>query len=169
MASPFEYVRDRAADEIKYASSTVSQNARTIGIGLVLVVYSLVIAGDKTGLVQQHRIELALAGLCGVLCVALDYLQYYFVIWENRSITGTLRAEKVAILALERSNPQAAQARAMRLRQNLDFLRSRNPWSKRREYCFHAKFAVAMLGVLIVAVMIVRVVLGGAEPVASIG
>lgn len=169
MASPFEYIRDRTADEIKYASSTVSQNARTIGVGLVLVVYTVVIAGDKTAFIRQYKIELGLAGLCGVLCVAFDYLQYYFVIWENRSIAGTLRAEKLAILALEQTNPKAALERATLLRQSLDFLRSKNPWSKRREFCFHAKFVVAMLGVLIVAVMILRVVLASPEAISAPG
>jgi len=165
MASPFEYIRDRTTDEIKYASSTVSQNARTIGIGLVLIVYTLVIAGDKAAFIHQYRFELGLAGLCGVLCVALDYLQYYFVIWENRSIAGTLRTEKLDILALEKTDPQAALERTHALRQSLDFLRSKNPWSKRREFCFHAKFVVAMVGVVIIAAMIVRVVLAGPEAV----
>src|SRR5579862_2280876 len=108
MATPFEYVRDRAADEIKYASSTVSQNARTIGIGLVLLVYSLVIAGDKSDLIRQYKWELAWAGLFGVLCVVFDYAQYYFVIWENRSIAGTLRETKIAILELEKTDPATA-------------------------------------------------------------
>lgn len=169
MPSPFEYMRDRTVDEIKYASSTVSQNARTIGVGLVLVVYSVVIAGDKGALIQNYKIELALAGLCGAFSVALDYLQYYFVIWENRSILGSLKAEKIAILALEAKDPQEALARATRLRQNLDFLRSKNPWRKPREFCFHAKFGVAMLGVLAIAEMIVRVMVASPEPIIAPG
>jgi hypothetical protein len=165
MPSPFEYVRDRAADEIKYASSTVSQNARTIGIALVFVVYSLVAAGDKAGFIRHFRIELLLAGLFGILCIALDYLQYYCVIWENRSIVGTLRAEKIAILELEQTDPPAALARMYQLRQSLDFLRARTPWSRRREWCFHAKLVAAMLGVLLLAFTTLRIAVGNIDPV----
>jgi hypothetical protein len=161
VASPFEYIRDRAVDEIKYASSTVSQSARTIGVGLIVAVYSLVVAGDKGAFIREHRIELALAGISGALCVALDYLQYYFVIWENRSINGSLRMEKFAILQLEKSDSKAANDRAIRLRENLDFLRAANPWSKWRERFFHAKFVTAMVGVSVMAVMILRIALGG--------
>jgi uncharacterized membrane protein (Fun14 family) len=105
------------------------------------------------------------AALFGILCIALDYLQYYFVIWENRSIVGTLRAEKIAILGLEQTDPSAAQARASQLLQSLDFLRARTPWSKRREWCFHAKLVAAILGVFIVAVTTLRIALGELEPV----
>src|SRR4051794_21995746 len=117
MASALEYIRDRTVDEIKYASSTVSQNARAIGIGLSLLVYSLVLTGDKTNFVRQHPYELILAGSLGVLCILLDYLQYYCMIWENRAVIGTIRAERTIILELAKTDPAAARARAEQLLQ----------------------------------------------------
>ncbi len=164
MASKLEYVRDRTVDEIKYASSTVSQNARTIGIGLSLLVYTLALAGDKTSFIRQHRLELILAGTFGVLCIVFDYLHYYFMIWENRSVIGSIRAEKAAILRLARTDPAAARLRAEQLLQAADNLRERTSWTKLREGCFHAKFAVAMLGSLTVIYMIWEILMAATRP-----
>jgi hypothetical protein len=154
MASRFEYVRDIATEEIKYASSTVSQNARAIGIGLSVVVYTLVLAGDKSNFIQQHACLLGVAAVCGVLCVALDYLQYYAMIWENRSILGTLRAERQDIRVLAKTDKAKARQRAEVLLASLDNLRGRSPWAKVREFCFHAKFVAAMLGSVVIVVLI---------------
>src|SRR5579872_6841891 len=108
MADPLEFVRDRALGELKDASSTVSQSARTIGIALALVLYTLVFGEDKHGWLVQYRSWLFIAALCGIVCVSLDYLQYYCMIWQNRVVLSTLAARKQAIL--EKSERQPAQA-----------------------------------------------------------
>jgi hypothetical protein len=159
MLEPIEYHRDRANDEIKYASSTVSQNARTIGVGLVVVVYSLVIASDKASFVREHHIELISIGVLGILCVAFDYLQYYFSIFENNFVLMTLQAEKIEISNLLQTDKSAANARFNQFMRNLDFIRQKTRWSKLREICFHAKFVFAMLGASIIIYMILRLVL----------
>jgi hypothetical protein len=147
MANPIEFARDRAAEQIKYASSTVSQNARTIGIGLALVLYSLAFGEDKRGWLDVYRTPLIAAAAFGIACVVLDYLQYYFTIWENRSVLGTLEQRKQEIISLSHTDAVGARQLAVNLLASADKLSEKSIWARLREACFHLKFAAAVAGV----------------------
>lgn len=154
MASQFEYIRDRAVEEIKHASKTVSENARTIGIGLALAVYTLVLTGEHQEILRQHKQQLVLASFFGVMCVALDYLQYYFMIGENRSILRTMREQRDQVRQLVGSEPEKAKELARQFLVEADRLRESTLWSTAREFCFHAKFVCAMFGALVLVGLI---------------
>jgi len=158
MAKPLETVVASAREEIKYASTTISQNARAIGIGLSLIVYTLVLAGDRSAFIAEHRLALVFAAGFGIACIVLDYLQYYCMMWENRSVLATLRAEKAAIAALVRHDPNAAADKAQQLIASLDTIHANTGWSLAREVCFHLKFLVAMLGSIAVVYLIWSIV-----------
>jgi hypothetical protein len=151
MSNPIEFARDRATDEIKYASSTVSQNARTIGIGLALVLYGLAFGEDKHHWLDLHRTALIAAAACGVACIALDYLQYYFTIWENQWVLSNLESRKQAIIIEEAHDPVRALQMATDLLASADKLADSTCSAKLRDICFHLKFVVAMVGVGIMA------------------
>jgi hypothetical protein len=147
MADAIEFLRDRALGEIKDASSTVSQNARAIGIGLALVLYTLVFDSDEHGWLVQYRTPLFIAAICGIACLALDYLQYHCMIWQNRVVLSTLAAEKQRIIELAETEPARAEAQAERLLNATDTVGDAAKSAYLREFCFHAKFVVMLVGV----------------------
>jgi len=154
MAKPLETVVASSREEIKYASTTISRNARTIGVGLSLIVYTLVFAGDRSAFIAEHRIALVFAAGFGIACIVLDYLQYYCMMWENRSVLESLRREKAAIAALVEDDPDAAADRARQMIASLDTIHANTGWSWAREACFHLKFLVAMFGSVAVVYLI---------------
>jgi hypothetical protein len=85
-------VVDQAREDVSAATATMSTILRNVGIGLSLLLYTLVIGKDEGKLLTQYGRPIIAASLAGILCLLADGLQYLFLWRRKLKLIRHLRA-----------------------------------------------------------------------------
>ena len=102
-----EKLRDRMnADEDK-STDTLSTIARSIAVGLALIIYAFFVQKDQSEFVSRYFGWLLIASVFGVMAVTADALQYLSGMLQVRRLRGKIKQhlaanEALSIVALDK-------------------------------------------------------------------
>jgi hypothetical protein len=88
--------RNDVIKEMDFLSDRISTQVRTVAVALLAITWGLLIGRSDVAIGISHKMKngLLIIGTIAVLCMFLDFLQYFFGYLNNQQLLSELEKEK---------------------------------------------------------------------------